>query len=267
MSQFASALYVGSVMHQRVRPKRHLLRYRTWSLLIDLDEFPMLDKLLRLYSHNRANLFSTWDSDYCSGESAPLRSQVESQMRGVGIVPDGGPIRLLTMPRILGYAFNPISVYYCHARSGELVAMVYEVNNTFGQRHSYVIPAALGSDGLVRQSCAKELYVSPFMPMNMTYDFILAPPHDKLTLRIVDRDAEGPVMTAFQSQRRVLLSDRNLLKLFFSHPMLTIKVTLGIHIEAFFLWLKGVRLQQRPPAPRYATTLVKSAPPTTEAGV
>jgi len=267
MSQFSSALYVGGVMHQRVRPKRHLLRYRTWSLLIDLDELPMLDRSLRLYSHNRRNLFSTWDSDYGSGEAASLRNQVEGQMRRAGVVPDGGPIRLLTMPRILGYAFNPICVYYCHARSGALVAVVYEVNNTFGQRHSYVIPATPCPDGIVRQSCAKKLFVSPFMPMDMTYDFIVAAPGDKLSLRIIDRDADGLVMTASQSQQRVILSDRNLLKLFFSHPMLTIKVTLGIHIEALFLWLKGVKLQQRPPAPRYAATLVTGAPPSTGAGV
>ena len=266
MKEFASALYVGSVMHQRLRPKRHLLRYRTWSLLIDLDELPTFDKRLRLYSHNRRNLSSTRDRDYGSGEGEPLRNQVEQHLRAAGIAFDGGSIRLLTMPRILGYAFNPINVYYCHARSGSLAAVVYEVNNTFGQRHSYVIPATPGTDGLVRQTCAKKLYVSPFMPMNMTYDFVIAAPDDALSLRIVDRDAQGPVMTALQSQKRVILSDWNLLKLFFSHPMLTFKVTLGIHVEALLLWLKGVRVQPRPAAPRYAATLVTSAPPTLEVG-
>ena len=261
MSELASALYVGSIMHQRVRPKRHLLRYRTWCLLLDLGELPALNKRLRLYSHNARNLFSTRDADYGAGGGARLREQVEGHMRSAGMTPDGGAIRLLTMPRILGYAFNPISVYYCYTRAGALVAMLYEVNNTFGQRHSYFIPVESEYDGLVRQSCAKRLYVSPFMAMDMTYDFLVSPPGDDLSLRIVDSDADGIVMTALQQQKRVALTDLELLKVFFTHPLLTLKVTAGIHIEALFLWLKGVRLQHRPLAPRNALTLVTQSQP------
>jgi DUF1365 family protein len=256
MKQSASALYVGYVMHQRMRPSRHLLRYRTWCLLLDLDELPTLGNRLRLYSHNRSNLFSTRNSDYGAGDATALREQVEAHMRAAGMTPDGGPIRLLTMPRILGYAFNPISVYYCYSRDGALSAMLYEVNNTFGQRHSYFIPVKGGGESPLRQSCAKKLYVSPFLAMEMTYDFFVTPPADKLDLRIVDRDADGVVMTAMQQQTRVELTDRALAKVFFTHPLLTLKVTLGIHIEAMFLWLKGVRLQRRPDGPRNAVTLV-----------
>jgi uncharacterized protein len=256
MKQSASAIYVGQVMHQRVRPRRHLLRYRTWCLFLDLDELLMLDDCLRLYSHNRSNLFSTRDSDYGVGDATPLREQVEAHMRAAGMTPDGGAIRLLTMPRILGYAFNPISVYYCYTRAGALSAMLYEVNNTFGQRHSYFIPARGGNDVPLRQSCAKKLYVSPFMAMDMTYDFSVSPPGEKLSLSIVDRDADGVVMTALQQQTRIELTDRALLKAFFTHPLLTLKVTVGIHIEALILRLKGVRLQPRPDAPRNAVTLV-----------
>jgi DUF1365 family protein len=252
-------MYVGRVMHQRVRPKRHLLRYRTWSLLLDLDELPELSRRLRFFSHNRANLFSTRDSDYGDGGAQPLRAQVEAHMRAAGLAPDGGAIRLLTMPRLLGYAFNPISVYYCHARSGALRAMLYEVNNTFGQRHSYFIPVEAGAGARIRQSCAKKLYVSPFMPMAMTYDFFVSPPGEALSLRIVNSDADGVVMTASQEQRRVALSDAALLKVFVTHPLLTVKVIGGIHFEAMLLWLKGLRVQDRPSAPRNATTLVAPA--------
>jgi uncharacterized protein len=250
-----SALYIGRVIHRRVRPKRHLLRYRTWCLLLDLDELRSLSQSLWLYSHNSPNLFSTRDSDYGAGVATSLREQVEAHMRSAGMTPDGGAIRLLTMPRILGYAFNPISVYYCYSRTGALIAMLYEVNNTFGQRHSYFFPVDAMADGWVRQSCAKKLYVSPFMTMEMTYDFLVSPPGDDLSLRIVDRDADGVVMTALQQQRRVELNDVALLKVFCTHPLLTLKVTAGIHLEALLLWLKGVPLQERPLAPHNSITL------------
>ena len=254
MNGLNSALYVGRITHRRVRSRRHLLRYRTWCLLLDLDELPTLNQSLWLYSHNSANLFSTRDSDYGAGLATSLREQVEAHMRSAGMTPDGGAIRLLTMPRILGYAFNPISVYYCYSRTGALVAMLYEVNNTFGQRHSYFLPAEAGTDGRVRQSCAKKLYVSPFMTMAMTYDFLVSPPGYDLSLLIVDRDADGVVMTALQQQKRVELNDMALLRVFFTHPLLTLKVTAGIHLEALLLWLKGVPLQERPPAPRNSIT-------------
>jgi uncharacterized protein len=176
-------------------------------------------------------------------------------MRSAGMTPDGGAIRLLTMPRILGYAFNPISVYYCYSRTGALIATLYEVNNTFGQRHSYFFPVEARIGGWVRQSCAKKLYVSPFMTMAMTYDFLVSPPGDDLSLRIVDRDADGVVMTALQQQSRVELNDVALLKVFCTHPLLTLKVTAGIHLEALLLWLEGVPLQKRPLAPHNSITL------------
>ncbi len=259
MKPLKSALYVGRVMHQRVRPKRHLLRYRTWCLLLDLDELPVLGKRLRLYSHNASNLFSTRDADHGDGGATSLREQVERHMRNAGMPPDGGSIRLLTMPRILGYAFNPISVYYCYTRDGALSAMLYEVNNTFGQRHSYFIPVNDLDGDVLRQSCAKKLYVSPFMAMDMIYDFVVSPPGDTLSLQIIDRDADGVVMTALQRQKRAELTDWNLLRVFLTHPLLTLKVTAGIHFEALRLWLKGVKLQRRPPAPRNAVTLVTQA--------
>ncbi len=117
--------------------KRHALRYRTYALLVDLDELPDLDRRLKFFSHNRFNIFGLHDRDYGTGEGKPLREAVEDWMREAGLEPDGGAIRLLTMPRILGYAFNPLSLYFCHARDGALRAILYEVNNTFGQRHDF----------------------------------------------------------------------------------------------------------------------------------
>lgn len=250
-----AALYVGQVSHRRLRPRKHALRYRTFALLLDLDDLPRLAERLRLFSHNSFNLFSFFDRDYGSG-SAPLREQIEGHARRAGLNLDGGAIRLLTMPRILGYAFNPISVYFCYERNGELLALLYEVNNTFGQRHSYFIPAERDEAGLVRQSCPKRLYVSPFMAMEMVYEFSVLPPGEKVSVAIVERDAEGVVLIASQAQERAELTDAALARVFFTHPLLTLKVVVGIHLEALVLWVKGMRLHVRPPPPDQPVTHV-----------
>jgi len=255
MNLWNSALYVGQVTHRRLRPRKHALSYRTFALLLDLDELPDLAARLRLLSHNSFNLFSFYDRDYGWG-AAPLREQIEGHARRVGIDLDGGPIRLLTMPRILGYAFNPISLYFCHGRNGELLAILYEVNNTFGQRHSYFIPVEATAAGPIRQSCAKQFYVSPFMAMDMVYEFTVTPPAEKVSIAIVERDRQGVVLTATQSQDRVALTDAALARVFFSHPLLTLKVVVGIHLEALVLWIKGMRLQIRPPPPDQPVTHV-----------
>lgn len=255
MSAFASALYVGQVTHRRLRPRKHSLRYRTYALLLDLDELDALDRDLCFFSHNAFNLFSFFDRDHGAGGAVPLREQIEGLAQACGVRLAGGRIRLLAMPRILGYAFNPLSVYFCHGADGALAALLYEVNNTFGERHAYFIPVA-AAGGVVRQSCAKRLYVSPFVPMEATYEFTLTPPAQDLSIVIVERDANGVLLIAAQRQRRRELSDAALFRLFFSHPLLTLKVIVGIHFEALRLWAKGVRVEPRPSRPRESVTLV-----------
>jgi DUF1365 family protein len=254
MSALKSALYVGIVAHRRLRPRRHALRYRTFALLLDLEEIPDLAARLRLFSHNKFNLFSFFDRDYGAGAQS-LRAEVEARALRAGLDLSGGAIRLLTMPRILGYAFNPLSIYFCHARDGALSAILYEVANTFGERHNYFIPVAAGeAGGVVRQSCAKQFYVSPFMAMEMDYAFTIHPPGAQVSIAIAESDKEGLVLTATQNQTRVALTDAALARVFVSHPLLTLKVIVGIHFEALVLWLKGMRLYARPPRPDQAAT-------------
>jgi uncharacterized protein len=255
VSGLRSGLFIGQVTHRRLRPRKHSLRYRTFALLLDLDESPALAERLWLFSRNHFNLFSFFDHDYGSGPLS-LREQIEAHGRQAGLDLEGGAIRLLTMPRILGYAFNPISLYFCYGRSGALLAILYEVNNTFGQRHSYFIPVEAGQTGPIRQTCAKQFYVSPFMAMDMTYEFAVVPPGEQVSVAIVERDAHGIVLTATQAQSRVELTDAALIKAFFTHPLLTLKVIVGIHIEALVLWVKGMRLQVRPPPPDQPVTHV-----------
>ena len=167
MSPPASSLYMGSVMHHRLRPRAHRLRYRIFMALLDLDEIDALARSFRLFSRGRFNLFAFHAGDYGNGTGEPLRLQLERHMRAAGLTPDGGPIRLLTMPRMLGFAFNPVSLFFCHRRDGTLVAIHYEVNNTFGERHGYFLPVTEDGAPTVHQHCAKAFHVSPFIGMGL----------------------------------------------------------------------------------------------------
>lgn len=249
-----SALYVGGVMHRRLRPVEHRFRYRAFWLLVDLDELPQLPARLRLFSQNRFNLFALHDTDHGDGSSTPLRTQAERILSQAGIDLAGGPIRLLCMPRTLGYSFNPLSIYFCHRPDEELAALIYEVHNTFGERHSYVAAVETPS-GDIRQNCRKTFYVSPFMDMDMAYDFRLAEPDERLGLHIGASQCGQRIFSASLAAKRRELNDRALLSAFLSIPLITLKVTIAIHWEALRLWLKGVRLRVRPPPPARNVTL------------
>jgi DUF1365 family protein len=246
---FASAIYRGTVAHRRLRPKQHALKYRAFWMLFDLDELPLLGRSLKLFSHNRFNLFGFHDRDHGDSSGTPLRNWVELHLNSAGIAIDGGPIRLLCMPRLLGYVFNPISIYFCYRRDGTLNAIIYEVNNTFGQRHSYLIAVEPGAGRTITQSCPKLLYVSPFNDMDMSYDFKVQPPEASVAVAVDVNDPTGLMITTSLSGRRHELSDAAIAGTFLRHPLLTLKVIAGIHWEALLLWLKGMKITQRPPQP------------------
>jgi uncharacterized protein len=245
----ASAIYRGTVAHRRLRPRQHALKYRAFWMLFDLDELPSLGRASKLFSLNRFNLFSFHDRDHGDSSGKPLRGWVELHLKTAGIADDGGPIRLLCLPRILGYAFNPISVYFCYAQDGTLNAIIYEVNNTFGQRHSYLIAVAPGSGRTITQSCAKRLYVSPFNDMDMSYAFKVQPPEGSVTVGVDALDADGLMLTTSLTARRHDLTDAAMAGTFLRHPLLTLKVIAAIHWEALLLWLKGMKITERPPRP------------------
>jgi DUF1365 family protein len=248
-------------MHRRLRPRAHQLNYRVFWLLLDLAEIDGLDQRLRLFSRNRFNLLSFFDRDHGDGSGAALRPQIEAFLRRAGIDIGDGPIRLLTMPRVLGYVFNPISLDYCHDADGRLAAMVYEVTSTFGVRHAYVIPVpeADQESGLIRQGAAKALYVSPFMGMEMDYAFRGHTPAGRLDLAIDGRDAEGLLITAVMSGERRPLQDQELRTAALAFPLMTLKVMAAIHWEALKLWLKGVRPTRQPPAASEPVTIQQQA--------
>jgi uncharacterized protein len=257
-----SCLYTGTVTHRRLRPKPHRLRYRVAWMLLDLDEIGALPQKLRLLSYNRHNAVSFFDRDHGDGSGRPLRQQVEAYLHGAGITPDGGPIQLLCMPRIFGYGFNPLSVYFCYRRDGTLTAILYEVHSTFRQRHSYLIPvdpaAGVRPGATIDQQCRKGFYVSPFMDMDLSYAFRVVVPNDRVAVAIRTADNDGLVLAAALSADRLVLTDAALLRILVVHPLLTLKVIGAIHWHALKMVLKGFRLRPRPNPPTAPVTVVSA---------
>ncbi|WP_420479773.1 DUF1365 domain-containing protein [Brevundimonas sp. FT23028] len=238
----AGSLYRGAVMHRRARPRVHAFRYRLFWILLDLDRLDEAARPTRLFSIGRFNLLSFQPRDHGDGSAVALRDQARAKLEAAGIADADGPIRLLTLPRVLGFVFNPISVYYAGRADGGLAGVIYEVTSTFGERRAYVLRADGGA--LFRHGCEKTLHVSPFLTMDMTYAFRGKAPDDLMQLTIDGHDADGLVIaTAMQGERRPL-RDREILKAALALPLETLKVVAAIHWEALRLWLKGV-----PPAP------------------
>lgn len=255
---WASCFYDGVVMHRRLRPKRHKLTYHVRSALFDLDELPRLDRTIPGFGYNRSAPMSFHDRDHGPGDGRPLKPWIEQQLVSVGLSPDGGPVRLLCYPRMFGYVFNPLSVYFCYRTGGSLIGIVHEVSNTFGEKHWYVIPANQSADGFITQTCAKSMYVSPFIAMDMTYDFKIKPPGDDIAVAITDRDRDGALLHASFHGERLALTPRSALGSIATFPLMTLKVIVGIHWEALRLWLKGVPLVARPQPPSSTVSLIKS---------
>ncbi len=251
-----SALYIGSVIHRRLRPRRHHLRYAAFWMLLDLDELGETSDQLRLFSRNRLNATSFYDTDHGEQTDEPLRAQVERYLAAAGVELNGGAILLLCMPRVFGYAFNPLSIYFCHRGDGALAALLYEVRNTFSERHSYLIPVDTASAGPIHHECDKCFYGSPFLDMNLRYDFRIVPPHEKLSVVVSASDAQGPQIVASLIAAHAPLSDAALLRLLLRMPFLTLKVIIAIRWHALRMWLKGFALKPRPPKPAFPVTAV-----------
>lgn len=256
MTQIHEALYSGSVVHKRLMPHQHILRYSVFSCLFDCNRLEALDARLRFFSYNRFNLFALYDADHTEGQSLNiyLRDIARRSGRGHEI----SRFMMLCYPRILGYVFNPLTVYFGLDAEDRVRLIIYEVRNTFGQRQTYVLPAEADETGLVSQECAKRFYVSPFNAVEGSYSFHATPPASELTLGVALRTHSGPVLKTYFRATRSVLTDATLLRALSRTGWMTVKVIAGIHYEALKLWAKGLRPVARPDAPATSITFIDS---------
>lgn len=233
------ALFAGHVMHMRLIPARHQFRYRVFSLLLDVDRITDTLSGLRLLSHNRFGLMSFRDKDHGARDGSPLRNWAEAQLATKGL-PKPARIELLCFPRMLGYGFSPLSVFYCYDENDAFYAVIYEVKNTFGGQEAYVLNAGTSDGGQFYQQQDKRFFVSPFIGLDQRYRFTIAPPGEKLRLRIKQAGPEGETLIATQTGTARALNDAQLARLFITHPLMSLKVMASIHWHAFRLFLKRV---------------------------
>lgn len=257
-----SALYVGAVSHHRLTPKRHSLRHQVYWLLLDLGELAQLDTACRLFSHNRTNLVCFYDRDHGDDSGKTLLNQALGHLRAAGIDDAGVTVQLLCMPRVAGYDFNPLSVYFCRNAALQLIAVIYEVKNTFGGQHSYVIPTSSAasescSRDSVRQACDKTFYVSPFMELDMSYRFRVSVPDEKIAVAVQACKDDRAVINTSLIGRRWAFTDRNLLRLSVTHPVLPMKVTGAIYWHAVKLWWRGFAVNRAIPSSDTSVTIVR----------
>lgn len=242
-------IYIGGVFHKRHIPFEHAFRYRVFTLLLDIDEIPTLSKTLKTFSFNRFNLFSLHERDHGPRDGSPIRPWIEAAAQEKSINIKDGKIMMLTFPRILGYVFNPITLYFCHDKNGALKAILYQVKNTFGGQHGYMLRVA-PNETIIKQECAKNFHVSPFIHMDCTYKFRLTQPAETLDFAIHQFTGENEkILTATWDGVRAPLNDKILIKTLLTHPLLTLKIITAIHWQALKLWLKGAKFIPSPPPP------------------
>ncbi|ROH93128.1 DUF1365 domain-containing protein [Stagnimonas aquatica] len=257
-------LYTLRVMHRRRVAPEYRFVYRLFYLLLDIDRLPELDRRLRCFGYNRRGLISFHDRDHGRGEPGGLRRWAESVLAGQGVELAGGRIRLLTQPRMLGWGFNPVSFWYCEHADGRLRAVIAEVNNTFGERHSYVLTAASAEASfasadaglpyeleLTKEKC---FHVSPLFDLRGRYHFRFSEPGQRLRVVLNEtRDGAPLIDTAMAGERREL-KDAVLLGQLLRMPVQAFKVVAAIHWQALKIWLRGAKFHRKPSPPDLEAT-------------
>lgn len=247
--------YDAMTAHVRFAPFVRRFAYKLAQILIDVDDPESAARGLKLLGVNRGGLFSYYDKDHGDRSGARLRPWAERAFAQAGITLDGGPIRLLCFPRVLGYVFNPLSVFFGYGPDGNLRGVIYEVNNTFGETHSYVAPAQ--GDAAERHATPKRFHVSPFMDVTGDYHFTICRPDKNFYLFIENRIEGKRAHIASLLGRRVDLTDRWLLGVFARLPLMTLQVIAGIHWEALWIWLRGAGYRDKPAPPQQPATLAR----------
>jgi uncharacterized protein len=243
-------IYSCRVMHQRFFPVAYRFRYQVYSALFDIDRLEALAERSRWFSLNRFNVFSLHIRDHGRRDGSAWRPWIEARLAEHGVDLEGGRIRLLAMPRMLGHAFNPLSVWYCEHADGRPLAVLLEVRNTFGEHHHYLLRADPGPRPWpVRGDKAKRFHVSPFIDMRPRYVFQLDEPDSSLRITIQEFEDDELMLVASQTGQAMPFTDRNLLRILYTMPWATTKVMVLIHWQALKIWRRGGHFHRKPEPP------------------
>lgn len=247
-----SALYVGTVRHRRREPARHEFRYRTYQVLLDLDEIGLLARRIPWMGYNGAGLTSFHDTDHLGARHAPVREKLAAWLDARGVALGDDRVLLLTNLRVLGHVFNPVSYFFCLAPDGSLRRVIAEVNNTFGDTLCYLLEdlRPRGRRAFAASS-RKRLHVSPFIGMeDISYEWLLTPPGPRLTVHIDETRRGDKFFDATLDMERRPLTSRTLAAAMLRHPLTPLHTVLRIHWQAVKLWWKRVPVHRRPPPPK-----------------
>ena len=238
-----SCIYNGTVIHKRFKPKIHFFKYKVFSLLIDLSELNNLDKKIGFFSYNKFNLISFFDKDHGDRDGSSVINWVKKNLKENDVNCENIRIKLLCYPRILGYVFNPLSIFYVYDKNDKLISLLYEVKNTFGEQHTYIFK--IKENNLLKHNCEKKFHVSPFIEMNCSYFFRTLKPAEKVSIIIDQYQLNEKILYASQDGKRTDFTTSELIKSYLKHPLMTFKVIAAIHFEAFKLWTKGIKFIQK----------------------
>lgn len=243
-----SAIYSGTLRHRRFEPRRHEFTYRIFMAMLDIDRIPALMQVSPFTSYNRLNWASFEDRDHFGDPRLRLRDRLKADAQAQGLQLPEGPIFLLTHLRYLGYNFNPISIFYCYGREGNLESILAEVNSTFGESHNYWLSGANSVPGSNAHTyrCPKLMHVSPFMPMELDYRFVLPPPGDRLVAHMNTLAGEHSAFDATLTLERLPWTAKSLHRALLQFPWMTAKVTAAIHWQALKLYVKRVPVFTHP---------------------
>ena len=238
-----SIIYDGKVIHRRFKPKEHYFKYKVFSLLIDIDELEIIQKKVKIFSYNKFNIISFFDIDHGPRDGTSIKEWVYKNLKKNGINNEKIQIKLFCYPRIFGYVFNPLSIFFVYDEKFKLISILYEVKNTFGEQHTYIFKT--DDDKMITNSCSKKFHVSPFINMDCYYYFRVLNPSERISVIIDQKDKNGKLLYASQDGKAKELNEKNLLISYICHPLMTFKIIAAIHYEALKLWLKGIKVIKR----------------------